>query len=183
MAFFLPPYTKLHIIVLGGVALAIASTLLLLLTLNTHESHTPATNYTSASQLQDDPQSAEALKHIQQHDSTGALYDYGIMLFDIRSNEAFLTSHIAGARSVPVDGLNHVTIPSDVTVVLYSDSQEELKKGSEILSNFDIKEILLLQSTINDLRDEGLEISEGTPLENDPYVKELIEEAKQQATQ
>lgn len=169
MAILLPPYSKIHIIVFGSLALFAGFIFLFILNNQSQTNNTDAKSTivsVTAKELQEDPELKDSLKESQQKVADVTWLSKNFVILDIRPESEFNAQHISGSVNAPLEYLAAASLVTDVHMVVYSNNQEDLTKASSILEDKGIKNIYLLNESLDQLKTKGFtlkatEVAEG----------------------
>ncbi len=161
MIFFLPPYGKRHIIVLASLTFFIAISVLFAWKMQAdRQANTTTATTIQAQDLRNNQDITAPFTLAQLGNQSAAWGDNQFVMYDIRSTEDFTKSHIEGAISVPLAWLDRTAISSGATVVVYSDSIEQLDQAKSILKSKSITKIYTLNDPLTALSERGFVIYE-----------------------
>lgn len=160
MSVFTPPYTKTHVLVLGGLALTAGLILLFLFNLP-KDTQSPATKIETISADQARDKFKEPLEKIQQNNPARAWAEDKLVILDIRNHEAYTQRHITGAMNAPLEHLEASSFTTDYEMIVYGETEEDAEKAAAILQQKGVPGVYLLTGTLDEMETHGYAITAG----------------------
>ncbi len=102
----------------------------------------------------------EQLTTVQARNTDKALLANKFIILDVRSTEEYQKSHIQGALSAPVQALNQNIYDPNLQIVIYSPHPDEIAAATNALKAKNIKSILQLTDSLDNLKKAGYTITD-----------------------
>lgn len=159
MSFFLPPYSKKHIIIFGSTLLVL---LLGIVSLYNSNLATPSFTVTATTGEEIKEDFKAPLAKAQADRATVAWSQDNFLILDIRAKDVYSAKHIQGSLSAPLAQLKYAALDPETDLVIYSTSDEDITKATAIVKDLGVKHVFTLNDSLDELSKQGYKLASTT---------------------